>query len=809
MAIKKFNQWLKHRYPLAHQTSTVNTLPKIDNLYIDFNELVHVNMKISPKNREVGYKQRFKKLIKRLEQTIDAVRPQKLIYIASDGVAPLAKVNTQKVRRLKIARKELGFNLSTQTEEEINEMLKKIDYKKINELNSSKEVTSISITPGTEFMHKLYTDFEKYVLNKLNSNTDSSSNWKKPQIILSGHLVPGEGEHKIMDYIRLCKTKKDYNPNLKHAVLGSDADITLLTLSTHEPSFIIIRPTENSISNTFNLKFETIYISLLRECIIKEFYTKKAKFKVSEERILDDFILLAAFNGNDYVPSIYGINVEYGGFDRLLEVYAYYLEHGEGHFLFNGEINFKNLFYLFELVSQIGKKKIEKFMKFEQIVIKEAETYFEKKMVHKATLQQKLELSANTKFPIEIKEKVYEYINLSTYLKQLASACENASLVIHNHDMIKIDFPEEEQEYSVNIDGKDKLNVNYLNGNKDVNIKIKDYLKSLQYTIYYIFRGMPSWDWFYPGGGAIRIENILKAGIPREKFEFTIGKPLSPYAHLLALMPRNHAHELPELLQDLMLNPKSELYNYYDLFNPGVIDPHKITRCVLGKAKKFSDEQKRLNRWCLPYRIVKNHGKYIYQCSKEHVIKAIEYNHCIDSMISPDFKPYLGIKSGFYYLNSFPSVTITQSLSYNDIKREGRTSMSQLIYLSSPISHLSVQYIAKLLLNTQGYFLNFEDIRGGKICSINTKDGKFYFVKGELKYDAYNEGQRRNFAKSAMKFEKEYLKKYNIILGPIPVMLTYLPENNVKTAKRIKLFPIMLPLQTLCINTMPKSLTEN
>ena len=141
----------------------------------------------------------------------------------------------------------------------------------------------------------------------------------------------------MMDYIRNLKLEKGYDPNTRHCFYGSDADLIMLSLLTHEPHFMIIREEHVikklkhggvqriDISRTNNLQL--IHIAVLREYFLVEYRDLAGSMKIrfDLERIIDDFVFFCFFIGNDFLPALSALDISEGSLDHLINFYKKYL----------------------------------------------------------------------------------------------------------------------------------------------------------------------------------------------------------------------------------------------------------------------------------------------------------------------------------------------------------------------------------------------------------------------------------------------------------------------------------------------------
>ena len=272
-------------------------------------------------------------------------------------------MNQQRSRRFKSSKD--SKNLKLLEEEFRSQLLKNNEEPPPLEEEDPNKFDRNVITPGTKFMKKLSDALNYYIHQKM--NTDES--WKSIKVILSDSNVPGEGEHKILDFIRLQRNAKNYNPNTSHIIHGLDADLIMLGLISHEPNFTILREKVYRGGKNYdeNLKklgyheseykpFNFFHINILREHLKREFaeiQQLKLKFKYDFERIIDDYICLCFLIGNDFLPHLPSLDINEGSIEQILKLYKENIIYMNDYLTNNGKVNLTNIEIILKKLGEV------------------------------------------------------------------------------------------------------------------------------------------------------------------------------------------------------------------------------------------------------------------------------------------------------------------------------------------------------------------------------------------------------------------------------------------------------------------------
>lgn len=193
------------------------------------------------------------------------------VFLAIDGVVPMAKIKQQRLRR---------FKSVWLTEEEKKEGIRE---------NKASWDTNC-ITPGTSFMKRL--------TRRLQTLCSKHAHWS-----VSGADEPGEGEHKVMAKLR--QRDADTDPVL---VYGLDADLILLTmLNSKSPAYLVRETSEMGVVQLNSMGDEELsYFSL-----------DALKQTIPPGVDLPSYVAGMSLLGNDFLPHSLTIKMREDGHQVL------------------------------------------------------------------------------------------------------------------------------------------------------------------------------------------------------------------------------------------------------------------------------------------------------------------------------------------------------------------------------------------------------------------------------------------------------------------------------------------------------------
>jgi 5'-3' exonuclease len=343
MGVFHFYSWFRKQYSkdiYRVNKSICENNHSIDNLLIDMNGLFHTStQKIykyglykQPQNIIIRETKRtqlnvFSDICDTIENILITVNPNKRLILCVDGQAPLSKMYQQRKRRYK--------NAKDRTEDD-------------------KSFDNNNLTPGTQFMDYLSKYLDWFIKSRISTNPL----WQNLEIIYSPSSVPGEGEYKLLSYIR-----KYGRNNESYVIHGLDADLIMLSLLTHFPKFYILRDDTYDRNNNFLL----IDIGSVRTKLIDDMkWDNTEEHKFIPEWVINDFVFLCFMVGNDFLPNIPSLEIIEGGIEVILQVYNSVAK-VHGHITRNTKGNIiickTSLLKFFEIIAESEKELLQQKIK--------------------------------------------------------------------------------------------------------------------------------------------------------------------------------------------------------------------------------------------------------------------------------------------------------------------------------------------------------------------------------------------------------------------------------------------------------------
>lgn len=460
----------------------------------------------------------FELLFEKIMAVCEITLPQKVLYIAFDGPAPLAKQTQQRQRRI-IPKSEESYSIHGNG---CTAADRARDIEAGLEASANTDgirFSSNALTPGTMFMFRM----QQYLNYAIRREFTRNKKWENLTVYFSPPTVPGEGEHKIMEYIRtLPESERD---EAKHCMFGPDGDLLMLTLATYTRKMFLLRQDEFNVG-MYHL-FDMGYI--------RRHLPKAISITRPTDDVINDFMVEGFFVGNDFLPKIQMFDELEKGIEMMVDTYA----------PISSSVH----------LTEGGKLNIPGFYKF----VKSLAAREEKELFRIATMTRKRR--NHTTRELEVVPEKFEYTNLKKSLSGGRLDFEKYRRLYYTKvfDAETPPFGEEDEIISSSSPSEEKIEE-----------MCYAYVKSFVWVLEYYLHGIVGWHWYYPYHYAplmtdlARLLRKLAAGDGDSSsptvFEFDMGEPSLPFEQLASVLPRTSMHLLPSEYRGVVDSPKLQKY---------------------------------------------------------------------------------------------------------------------------------------------------------------------------------------------------------------------------------------------------------
>eukprot|EP00817_Percolomonadidae_sp_ATCC50343_P006578 CAMPEP_0117421002 /NCGR_PEP_ID=MMETSP0758-20121206/2210_1 /TAXON_ID=63605 /ORGANISM="Percolomonas cosmopolitus, Strain AE-1 (ATCC 50343)" /LENGTH=1136 /DNA_ID=CAMNT_0005202923 /DNA_START=737 /DNA_END=4144 /DNA_ORIENTATION=+ len=341
------------------------------------------------------------------------------------------------------------------------------------------------------------------------------------------------------------------------------------------------------------------------------------------ERIIDDFVLICFFCGNDFIPHGPSLDIGQNAIATLFDIYKDILVKVGGYLTHKGKINFSRLQPFIgriakmepEVMDSIMKDRVQQMNKRRRgkkkikLGIRKKRNTKEAPKLEKTdffdVLDDNLEGEALEKQLAALsRESENDVVDPLTALDLTAQGNKADPIMLTSDDVKQLPADEEEDEEedeeanflndiatpsptptkpsygdllidAHNDDGnldfelwqknyyKTKLGIDMDDEEAMMTLK-KRYVEGIIWVYEYYYNGCPSWKWFYPYAYSPLLSSLNDVrSIVKSLEPFEMGKPFTPFQQLLGVLPPKSADFLPEPYRALMCEFDSPVIDLY------------------------------------------------------------------------------------------------------------------------------------------------------------------------------------------------------------------------------------------------------